>query len=155
MPALSASRQPRRRPSESFMAPVYMQTGNSFARDVPSIHSMRSDSRPRFGTGASSADPAPSDSIQRRKSFSKARPGRSEAAATCSGDSAEKLRATMNVEQSSDPVATARRASPDLIIRYANLSAATPEHHTPAVETASSRASPSSAWTMAAWPGFS
>jgi hypothetical protein len=69
--------------------------------------------------------------------------------------SASKWRAIRIGETSSEPVATARRASPLRIAIQACFSAAVPARHTPAQATASRRGQPSSPWTMTAWLGSS
>ena len=68
--------QPTSCPSASFSPPAYMHVSTRSAYDVPSIHSMRKASRPSVGGSCPSNSAAlPSDSIQRRNSFSKAKIG--------------------------------------------------------------------------------
>jgi len=69
--APSRERQPVMLPSSFFTAPLYMQVSSSPAKERCSIQSIRSDSRSGEGVLLIKAAPAPSESIQRRKSASK------------------------------------------------------------------------------------
>ena len=134
-------------------APAYMQTGSSCAAEYSSIQSMRKDKGPR-GAVSSSTAPAPSDSIQRRNSFSNAISGCSSSACSLCSFSASKWRASKNGENSSEPLATARCASPARNASQAYFSAAVPARQTPAHDTTSRRGQPSSPCTITAWLGI-
>jgi len=93
---------------------------------------------------ANSTAPAPSESIQRRKSFSKAISGWLSRSSTRLSYSALKLRACISVEATSDPQATALRLSPLATLIQAYFSALMPHRQIPAVDTTSQGGLPSS-----------
>ncbi len=82
------------------------------ACETTSIKSMRSAVAPARGAFSTSKAPAPSDSIQRRKSFSKAISGLSSISATRWADSGSYRRASRPPEARSEPLASAFFACP-------------------------------------------
>ena len=78
-----------------------------------SIQSMRRLIWPGRGSGSSNNAPAPSDNIQRRKSFSNASSSRVSRSAICASVSAVKLCARIIADDNSEPAAIALRRMPD------------------------------------------
>jgi hypothetical protein len=95
----------RKRPSSPLSPPAYMQTGMLSACDWRSIQSMCSDRPSGRGRSSTRKAPAPSDSIQRRKS-SKAISGLSSISARWA-DSGSYRRASRPPEARSEPLASA------------------------------------------------
>jgi hypothetical protein len=116
---------------------------------------MRSDSPVAAGRGSKSAAPAPSESIQRRKSLSKAISGFCSRAAALDSTSSEKRPERIMAEESSEPQATARRNSPVATPMAAYFMAVRLDRHTPPEDKSSQGGEPSSPWTMLAWLGIS
>ena len=94
-----------------------MHGGIWSAKERMSIQSIRRLRPQALGWPCSHTAPAPSESIQRRKSFSKAISGWLSSSSARRSYSASKLRACISVEATSEPQATALRLSPLATLR--------------------------------------
>ena len=121
-----------------------MHASTSPAYERSRIQSTRRDRPSAAGAGSTSIAPAPSDSIQRRKSFSNASSGRTSRSATFDSISDSKYRARSIDDGSSDADATAWLNSPLFTPMQAYFSAEMPARQTPAVAMASMGRVPSS-----------
>ena len=148
-------RQPVMLPSPFFSAPLYMQVSSSPAKERCSIHSIRREVRPAAGAALRYAAPAPSESIQRRKSASKQWLWFAASSAPRSGVTASNSSARMKLEASSEPVATALPVVPEATFSAAYFSALIPERQMPDMLATSHGALPSSPCTIRPCPGMS
>jgi hypothetical protein len=140
--------------------PKCMHTGSSWANDVSSIQSTRRDGASGLGSRSRTTAPAPSDSIQRRKSALKYwKPSGTSSRSAWTSDSCSKRPARIIGLSSSDPQATARSWRPASTAVQACWSAAAPDAQIPAVDSTSIGptwpvVAPSRPWTIEPKPGM-
>ena len=94
-------------PFSPFCRPKCIHTSDTLAKDMRSTQSIRSDGLFGCGSGVISSAPAPSESIQRRKSLPKASTGFFSRSVSFNRICGSKCEARREGEASSEPVTTA------------------------------------------------